>query len=176
MLLYINDMYFLIDYIVQLIMHFLVLRCHSNPCHRGDCEETNDGFKCKCPTGYTGDMCGQGNNIYKKNVTKCTTIVTVLLLCFVQILLPFGKTTVQNDTVPSFYFIVVFQLYVSTLTLANMELVRNFLMDLDVAVSQDILVNFVIKVCSPIVYFHKILIHTILFALYGIISKERESI
>ncbi|XP_072165968.1 lactadherin-like [Diadema setosum] len=37
--------------------------CLSNPCqHGGTCEETMEGFKCTCPTGYQGVTCTYGKD------------------------------------------------------------------------------------------------------------------
>ena len=51
---------------------------------------------------------------------------------------------------------MIFQSYDAILILAIMETVKRQVMVLSAIVQQDILVIFVIKVCSPAVYFHKI--------------------
>ena len=67
---------------------------------------------------------------------------------------------------------VIFQSCAAILIHAIMETVKRQMMVLSAIVQQDILVNFVVKVCSPIAFFHKIVINAIVFALFQMISED----
>ena len=55
--------------------------CCSNPClNDGTCEETDDGFCCACPVGFTGECCETGiflSGLFTLNVGQLPFIFVI---------------------------------------------------------------------------------------------------
>jgi hypothetical protein len=71
-----------IDQCFTINLYFLISdtnECRSNPCMNfGTCVNTEGGFSCICPDGWTGPLCGTGNiTIFGSHCVACTSVNTI---------------------------------------------------------------------------------------------------